>query len=551
MQSGGVEMRRNIICLISAAAVSVSSLLLGITAHAEDTGSVDVIDKYLQEYSYENMTDCYPKYYGVRCETAGGVVTLAYAEYDDAMNSASSIEFSQAEKQPDGTYLYKDTQDIGSTQNTVYYDETSFDEAVEVFAGDRVEEKYFDLSDPASYVTVKDYEMTDIASLISSDLPEGVIIFPPGEKEKLCKKGAFQFPLVSPKPYAYSVGDAIETGLNDFSLDAKELTVFAVDTDLNKVKRTYSLDPDKNIGEQLTEKNCNNSVVDISAVFADGSEHSGRALYITNDEYLAISLSCTNDDNTQKYVFDRYNRRTIDADYFRIIDLNDRFDTHPVVKMIRNDDADSTCYFTNEDLTSHVFSAEGKYTLTVLNRLGQNYSFDINVTGNSEVVLEIEGESEDISTVYGADIELPKPRNKGHELIGFEDSSGRLYADEIGFVPYKEDTILKPKWRPRQYSVTYKDENGCVISEETVDFGEEIMLPLPEISPNRDFVGWELNGELLGVDYTHNIESNVVLTISAEDKPWYRSRTFAMVSILVIIAVIAVYVKFVDKEKTQ
>ena len=504
----------------------------------------------LDEYSYKNVSDLYPLYYGVTDKSNSHDITVAFSSYEDALKFALALEQYEAEEQEDGSYRYKNTEQ--DTQKVVYPDNRSVTAAEYIFAEKRIQPLYFDLSDQYSYVTIKDKEIENAEDLRDLDLNSSVIIAGDGEKQKSSKINAYKYPLISPKPYVYlsSKDGTVEKGFNDFKL-VKDINGYDSDSFniIDENGKVYDIGYGDKVGEKLEQQGCPSGIITITEETCYGDTTTYNAVFIAKDDNMAeLSLVCTTDGEESELIFTQDNNgQVFDTDYFRLSQINDLLDPCTLVKIsYKKDEALENEYYIADTLSDKVWSMKGEYTISVINRLGYSYSLTANVSGNAEIVLDFQGEGENISTAYGAkNVKLPSLTKTGYRLIGFEDENGAVYSDEIAEIMYKGNTVLKAVWEAKEYKLTYIDADGKTISDCTVKYGDTVKLSAPKVGKGMEFVGWMNNGNLIkGDTITIDSENDIVLTASVRTVSLRRKLRNVLVvgSVLVLVLVVLIII---------
>lgn len=513
----------------------------------------------LDEYASKNVSDCYPKYYGVTEKSNNRDITIAFADYEKAKDFAFKLEKAEAEKQDDGTYRYKDTNQ--DTQKIIYYDNETLTKAEDYFAEQRIQELYFDITDKYTYQTLDDTVISSVDDLRDLNLSNSVKIKAKGQEKKLCEKGAYEFPLISPKPYAYLSADkdTIEVGYNDFQFIRDDVgydsSTFTIS---DKNGKEYDIDYNQNVGEQLQKQGCPSGIVNIKEKNIYGDSNKYQAIFIAkNDNTAEVTFTCGTNDTEEKVTINKHNCKDINVDYFSISDITDPLDPYPLIKITGERLENGKPYYCiSDDLKENsdnpkdkIWALEGVYTVSVINRLGYSYSFNINVSGNAEVLLNFNGESENIATVYGAtNVKLPYLTKAGNEFLGFEDENGNIYNDEIAEILFKGETVLKAKWEPKQYDLTLKDTDGREISHETIEYGVPFMLPELDDNDDMEFAGWLNNGEPVeNNEFTLEQENDIILTASFIEKK-HDNKGVIVISSLCVISAILSSVIFISRK---
>ena len=103
-------------------------------------------------------------------------------------------------------------------------------------------------------------------------------------------------------------------------------------------------------------------------------------------------------------------------------------------------------------------------------------------------------EGTDLVQTYGM-VQLPTPTKTGYVFLGWYLGEGVNEAQFTATSLVTADITLKAKWAPIQYTVTFVDYYGEVLSREIVNYGEEINAPIvPRIADKcLRFDSWDVD----------------------------------------------------------
>ena len=103
-------------------------------------------------------------------------------------------------------------------------------------------------------------------------------------------------------------------------------------------------------------------------------------------------------------------------------------------------------------------------------------------------------EGTDLVQTYGM-VQLPTPTKTGYVFLGWYLGEGANEAQFTATSLVTADITLKAKWAPIQYTVTFVDYYGEVLSREIVNYGEEINAPIvPRIADKcLRFDSWDVD----------------------------------------------------------
>ena len=154
---------------------------------------------------------------------------------------------------------------------------------------------------------------------------------------------------------------------------------------------------------------------------------------------------------------------------------------------------------------------------------GTPYNFDTPVTGNITLVADwsyiqtpVErhtvtfnpdnGQEQWTSTVVdGNTVNMITPVKVGYEFVGWFSGETQYTSS----TPINSDVTLTAHWTAKQFTVTYEDDDGDVISERVVKYSAYA----PNVSASKDgyrFDGWYLGGQ--PYDFKQRVTSDLTLT---------------------------------------
>ena len=475
----------------------------------------------LYRYAQSKVSDSYPIYYGLTYQSARkGYITLAFSTEEDAISYQRNFEKGMVEQQPDGTYLY--TGSFVVSQKERYDSKWDLADAIDYYAKQAVSRLYFDISDEATYLTLTDDVLEANKNLRTLELERSIVIFADGEREKLTAlKDAL--PIINDKPYATimpGAGRQSRTGFEGFQFvrDKYQCDSFSVQiTDCEG--KTFCIEYGKDVGAQLKAGGCATGVVTITEKNIYGDQNEYQAVFVNDGDITAsVDIDCYVDGKKSKTVsVTKESADTvIEAEAFSISAVKDALDPYDLI-LIKTPDH-STAYYAADQLIPDVWSKPGEYSIKVVNRLGHCFSFQVSVDESEFITIAFRGEgTEDISDLLvkqgQVDLELPVPERYGYDFAGYVDSDGNVYQNSISTVTFEESVVLESIWKAKQYTILFKDPDGKVISSRKVDFGKEIVLPVPDTDDENEFTGWQEEGRTLEDNkYRLTKENDVVLT---------------------------------------
>jgi len=483
-----------------------------------------VNESSLSEYASSSMVDSYPMFYAVTYSSANkGNITIAFSTKEAAKEFAYNYEKGTVEVQADGTYRY--TGSILGVQKDEYVSAWDLTDAMNQFAEQAVQYLYFDLSDQFTYLTLEDDVIKATKNLRTLELDRSITIFADGEKVNLCNK-ADSLPIISKKPYAYLTpgeSEKVKSGYHDFKFvkdkygcDSNQVTI----TDCNG--KVYEIAYNQGVGAQLDAAKCATGKVNITETTIYGDRNSYEAIYIASgDNTGALTISYYENNEEKQATYKQSDAgKVITVEAFRLNSLVDSNDPYSMVKV--SDSTKTYAYAADQDM-NYVWSNPGTYTISVINRLGNEYSFSINIVESNYVTIAFAGIETDgldaILTTTGAkDIELPALSRYGYELLGYEDQDGNVYAEKISEIAFKGETVLKAIWKAKTYNLTYTDATGNTLKSLEVEFGGKYTLESFDSADGDVVDSWMYKGELLETDsIAIDEEGDIVLTAVGSD----------------------------------
>ena len=157
-----------------------------------------------------------------------------------------------------------------------------------------------------------------------------------------------------------------------------------------------------------------------------------------------------------------------------------------------------------EDVTLYAHWIANEYTITFNPRSGATLdTTSKNVTYNQP---------------YG---ELPTPIKEGYTFIGwFDSNNNKIESDTI--VKITKNSTLTAKYEVKKYTVTYKNDDGSILTTEEVEYGKNAEYtgetPIKEnVQPGYEgkFIGWDDESKLQNIkqDITVTAKYDIVLKV--------------------------------------
>lgn len=478
----------------------------------------------LTAYAKTNISDAYPKYFGLTYSSAAaGNITLAFSTREAAIEYAYNYEKGLVEKQPDGTYRYNGK--LIGVQKEEYNSTWDLTDAMYFFAEQAVQELYFDLTDQFTYRTLRGSLIENTKNLRTLELSQSVTIFADGQKDALT--AANGLPVISCKPYAYlspGITGTVTSGYSDFEFVKDKYGCDSASVSIiDCTGREYSIAYNQGVGAQLRAAGCPTGTVTVKESTIYGDETTYQAVFLADNDCPAeLSLAFYQDGEEKPASYTQTDDGiTINVDAFRIANIVDAIDPYSMVRV--TDTENHTYYYVADQKATGAWSAPGKYDVSVVNRLGFSYTIHVVVSDSGYTALVFTGpgteNTQSIITFFGAkNIRLPEINRRGYTLSGFEDEDGTLYTTEIASIVFKGNCTLKAIWEPKQYTLSFKDTSGHDLCRPmTVNYGEVYDLPTPQMDDGYVFTGWLNSGRLLDASHI-TIEEEADITLIASIK---------------------------------
>ncbi len=474
----------------------------------------------LEDSMRSSLSGTYPKYYGlIYSSAAAGNITLAFKNREEAFQYAYNYEKGTVEEQKDGTYLYTGSFVVG--QKTRFDSNWDLTDALNYFADQAIHEMYFDLSDEAYYLTLDDSVLEKTKNPRTLELKRSVTIFADGQEELLTDIEAL--PILNSHPFAYltpGVNGTTKSGVADY-----EFVRDKYGCDSNSVEITdaagmvYEIDYDKNVDEQLAESGCVTGKVTVTEQTIYGDKTSYDAVYFANGENTAkLTLSYYEDGEEKSAIITQANNDEIyEVDAFSIEDVSDEIDPYDLV--IVKDESGRTYSYVADQVIDGAWSDHGDYEVSVVNRIGNKYSFVVSIGTSEYATISFQGEGiGDFRSIIvkrdDKNVSLPVPERYGYEFSGYTDDQGTMFEDVIDQITFSGAKVLTPLWNPKKYNVILNDNDGNEIKTISVDFGKYADIPNPDVPDGYIFDGWFRDGEELEDNKVKITEENDVVLVA-------------------------------------
>lgn len=463
-----------------------------------------------------NPTNLYSTYYGVTFQSAHkGYITLAFATKKAALEYAYNYEKGMVEEQEDGSFRYNGSLIV--SQKVKYESAWDLTDAVYYFAEQAVQKLYFDLRDSFTYMTISDDILSSVDNLRTLELAKSVVVFA-SEDEKEAILVGNKMPIINSRIYSYLIpGEKGETksGYTDFMFikdkngyDSNSIVI------KNAQGQGYQIEYNVSVEKQLKEYNFETGIITIEEKTIYGDITTYQALYIAeNDNTAKISINCyENDVQTIKTITSKDELTNLNTNGFSIASIVDEFDTYGIV-IISKDNLED--YYCIDEKIDKIYTEGGIYTITLVNRLGYSYSFTINVS-SKYYTTEIFGvgleNSQYLMYTDNDTLTLPELERYGYIFVGYKNSAGDIFSDEVQGILLKGSSALEAIWKAKQFNLEYIVDSS-VYKQEAVSFGRTYTLPILQSTDTQEFIGWKnSNGDIIT---TLSIETEGDISLTA------------------------------------
>ena len=494
---------------------------------AEGSAPGPVINqKNLTDYSHSSISDAYPVYYGLTYQSAlKGRITLAFSSEESAIEYAYNYEKGTVEKQDDGTYRY-----TGSlqSQKESYDSVWNLTDDISAFAEKEVQRDYFDMSDEFTYRTLDEDTLKGTANLRTLELENSVIVFA-NEEEKSKLTAHKRWSLLSPKPYSYvkNPGGSETVQKNNLLNFQFIRDLYGIDSDkvliTDSTGKTFHIEYNKNVGEQLQDAGCSTGVVMIKESTKYGDTASYEAAFINpGDNTAAITVSYCKGEEKESRTFTQADDGTVlKADAFLIREVNDKLDPYDLVLVKK--DGQVLASGAADEVMKTAWTNPGQYSIKVVNCLGYSYTVNVIIDERTCTKVMFSGEGcdsiQDMPVQYGQEnILLPTIERTGYSLVGYEDTNGNRYSDRISKVDFKKPLVLTPQWDTEKCTVAIRNMQGNILLSTQLDYGSVYRLPDAIDGVEAENIQWSRDGVLISADTITVDDSKITLTISKSNE---------------------------------
>lgn len=352
--------------------------------------------------SIASPSDYVPMFYGVRRYSANkGEVIVAFSDKESALKYAKDVVWSGIEtvKYENGDVYWLIPNPFGGKVES--YSGWNNAQVVRELAEQMVEQRYFDLTKPASYLTLensiedfnkessgeavllKDLQLAALektvivwysaehrnAATIKSTTveEENVITFVGNKKYALLTKGengTYSEIVDGERDYRF-IKDAL--GIDSYTLTAKDAH-----------GNEFALNYEDGLYAQLKCNNCPSGLVLITETNIYGDATAQYYIYYIADGYQPAKVSVIADGRNLQvaqnipYDSESYDKVIIET----IFDLADPC---TYVRVVNKNSKTPTIYYSIDEIVGMEFTESGNYTLSVIDRFGNSFSFNFTI----------------------------------------------------------------------------------------------------------------------------------------------------------------------------
>ena len=488
----------------------------------------------LKKYISTSVSDAYPKAYCLIDQSAGsGYIRKLFSTKESALKAAYEREKGMVEETSKGTYKY--TGSFVVDEKEEYNDNWDLTDAMNHFAEAAVHEYYLDMSEEESYLTLKQEDIDSTENLRTLELEKTVVIYA-NEKEKANLTSMRKIPIIAEKPNDYlniGLNKSVKKDINDFEFikdkdgyDSNTIKIY----DINN--KAYTIEYNKGVAKQLKEKNCPSGKITISESTKYGDSIKYEAIYLASEENTAkVKIAYyENGERKELTLTQKDNGKEINAETFSILQINDDIDPYQYISVSLNGENVHKLVADLDTLKN--MSEKGKYSVKVVNLIGSEIAFNVNVSESNYSTITFRGDgtenSNDILAKQGdKNISLPELSREGYEFEGYKDSNDNLYSNIMKVVPQLNTIILEPVWKAKECTVTFLDAMSDIYQTQKADYNSRIELPSIDVGAGFKFIGWKMDGEPIESDTILVTSENMVLEPIVEESGIEASETDA------------------------
>ncbi len=460
----------------------------------------------LIEWEKMSISGIHHTYYGLSYRIDGNKrITYVYATKEDAVLAAYEREGGTVEKQKDGSYLYASSEDPNHKKR--YDDLWDLTEDYQNNADSMIEELYIDPSAEDTYVTLDPKVKIDDPEKL--DLAKSIMYFPKGKGQREKLEITDALPILNGKPYAFQPdGKTAKTrsGYDPFifikdkyGADSNEIVI--CDASGKNIKIDYN----RSVSDQLAQKGCTTGKVSITEKTVYGDSRTYDAVYFAdNDNTAKVTISYYDKEEEKTVVLSQDDAGTvIPADAFSLKEIKDDLDPYNMVLVWNKKEQGviHNAYEAGQDL-GEVWSEDGEYEVTIVNRVGYKYSFTVSIENSIYATIAFNGQGtegfQNMLVKRGdKNVELPVPKREGYEFVGYSDEDDTIYESVITQITFNGHKTLSPIWKAKETRVIFRDEKGKELDSISVINGAVVDLPVQKAPEGYKFDGWMLDGNLI------------------------------------------------------
>lgn len=438
----------------------------------------ELLNEHVGVSDYDSM------FYSADIETKGkGKILVAFADETSAYDFACRYFVSKVQKNGN-EYVF---------ENMTYQKESKMLEALREKAKSIVSKRFFDLTNVASFVTIKENillpelgenptederkEYESFVSLTKKELAQDVIVF--NSEDSSLLSGT---PFLNDRKIAYldENGDVkVETkplyfvSLADF--ESQKITLKHIETN-----KTFVVPFGTGVEAFLEANNAPTGKYKVTEEnHAGTSEYD--AIYIKKgDIQTTINLErALNGETTVNTLSKLDDSLRVRANVVIIKEISNQLDPYGFVKIIKNGTTQNVYHISEAD-SIPVINEEGNYEIVLVDRLGNQVKFYVDIYNATKVYsLSLKNGDKEIFTdiAYGGKaFALPTltPTSDKFEFAGFADKNGKIYKDIYVFNT-PEDVALTAVWN--YVSVPVEIYDGNKITSYTKKVGDVQALP--------------------------------------------------------------------------
>ena len=334
----------------------------------------------LIEHNTRNIVSAYPMYYAITDKSAAkGYIDFAFASKDAAQYFSYKYEKGMVEDCGDGTYKYIGS-NVVSTKKS-YDDLWELTEEIDKYSKEAVQEKYIDVSDVNTYITLRQNLIDRTENVRKLELNRSVVIYA-DEKQKEVLTSKNSLPIIGSIPYAFlsdGINGKVSKGKSDFVFIKDEKGIDSYSVVIKDSKGSYPIKYNKSVSSQLEAAGVRSGVVSIVEKNIHGDQTTYDAIYFAPDENTAQIKLVYYEDGVEKEctVTQKDNGKIIDAEAFCIMEIKDELDPYNLICITKEGQEDYK--FVADKLQEKKWEEPGKYTIKAVNHVGNIMTFDVNI----------------------------------------------------------------------------------------------------------------------------------------------------------------------------